>query len=401
MTVMASLAPNWQVMGLMPRCTGRVTATHSTPSRPWVSDSRKPLSHMSEHRQRGGARLPCPAKALPKNLSYDNDRGNVQLRVTLMAVVPLYSLAIGLASSVPGLRHLTGRKTGGTDSARYCYSVWLRHLWMTHTHGLRTEFDTMVELGPGDSVGVGLAALLSGTERYIGIDTFPYPKTTLNLRVLEELIVLFRSHANVPDQTEFPRLMPPLAAYAFPDHILTPKRLARSLSPARIDAIRSALKDPAKRADQRERIAYLAPWRPDMIPLRSVDLVLSQGVMQFVDDLPAAYRGMAAWLTPNGVMSHEIAYQSIGITREWNGHWICPELLWRVAAGQRRHVTNRQPHSEHLRLIAESGCQIATNVAVKRESRIRRADLTPRFRHLSDQDLVTGSALIQATRLEP
>ena len=178
---MASLAPNWQVMGLMPRCTGRVTATHSTPSRPWVSDSRKPLSHMSEHRQRGGARLPCPAKALPKNLSYDNDRGNVQLRVTLMAVVPLYSLAIGLASSVPGLRHLTGRKTGGTDSARYCYSVWLRHLWMTHTHGLRTEFDTMVELGPGDSVGVGLAALLSGTERYIGIDTFPYPKTTLNL----------------------------------------------------------------------------------------------------------------------------------------------------------------------------------------------------------------------------
>ena len=42
------------------------------------------------------------------------------------------SLAVGMATYVPGLRHLTGRKTGGSVSARYCYSVWLRHLSMLH-----------------------------------------------------------------------------------------------------------------------------------------------------------------------------------------------------------------------------------------------------------------------------
>jgi hypothetical protein len=84
------------------------------------------------------------------------------------------SLVIGAATYVPGLRRLTGRTTGGTVSARYCYSVWLRHLCMLHRHGLPTQFETVVELGPGDSLGVGLAALLTGAERYIALDALRY-----------------------------------------------------------------------------------------------------------------------------------------------------------------------------------------------------------------------------------
>jgi len=38
------------------------------------------------------------------------------------------SLMVGMATYVPELRGLTGMRTGGTASARYCYSVWLRHL---------------------------------------------------------------------------------------------------------------------------------------------------------------------------------------------------------------------------------------------------------------------------------
>ena len=37
--------------------------------------------------------------------------------------IKLNSLAVGMATYVPGLRHLTGRKTGNSVSARYCYSV--------------------------------------------------------------------------------------------------------------------------------------------------------------------------------------------------------------------------------------------------------------------------------------
>src|SRR3977135_940863 len=41
-----------------------------------------------------------------------------------------------------------------TQSARYCYSVWLRHLVNAWQQGLHTLPEVVVELGPGSSQGV-------------------------------------------------------------------------------------------------------------------------------------------------------------------------------------------------------------------------------------------------------
>jgi hypothetical protein len=40
---------------------------------------------------------------------------------------------------------------------------------MLHRCALPTMFETTAELGPGDSLGIGLAAMLSGTERYLAV----------------------------------------------------------------------------------------------------------------------------------------------------------------------------------------------------------------------------------------
>ena len=110
------------------------------------------------------------------------------------------ALAIGLATFIPGLRYLTGRTTGGTVSARYCYSVWLRHLCMLHWHGMPTTFQTVVELGPGDSLGTGLAAILCGADRYIALDAVRYANSVRSLQNLEALIALLRNRSPIPDQ---------------------------------------------------------------------------------------------------------------------------------------------------------------------------------------------------------
>ena len=79
----------------------------------------------------------------------------------------------GAATYIPGLYKVVSkwRKAsahgGETDNAAYCYEVWLKHLTLLWANGMRTIPDTVAELGPGDSLGTGLAALLSGANHYL------------------------------------------------------------------------------------------------------------------------------------------------------------------------------------------------------------------------------------------
>jgi hypothetical protein len=308
------------------------------------------------------------------------------------------SVLVGMATYISGLRHLTGRRTGGTLSARYCYSVWLRHLSLLYRSGLPTTFDTVAELGPGDSLGTGLAALLSGAERYLALDAVRYADSTRNLRVLEELITLFRDRAPIPDQTEFPRVQPLLPSYAFPADILTPMRLDTALDPERLDMIRAAVNHPSTSQRGPGPVHYIAPWRPGVIENGTLDLLFSQTVLELPQDLAGLYEEMYHWLKPGGVMSHQIDFKSLGLTVEWNGHWACSDALWRLVAGRRRHRLNRQPHSTHIALLEGLTCRVVCDERTMQRSGITRAQLAPRFRHLTDEDLTTSSAMIQAAK---
>ena len=308
------------------------------------------------------------------------------------------ALLVGLATYIPGIRALSGRNTGGTVSARYCYSVWLRHLCTLHRSGLRTTFETMVELGPGDSIGMGLAALLSGVDSYIALDAVPYINANRNLSIFDELITLFRDRARIPDATEFPLVSPRLPSYAFPVEILTSARLEAALRPNRLDAIGAAIGNPASNVREGKPVCYVAPWDPRAIDNATVDLVVSQTVLEYPPDLQRLYLEMARWLKPGGLMSHEIDFKSFGLTSEWNGHWSCSDLVWRLIAGRRRHRLNREAHSTHIALLQKAGCRVVCDERTIKPSDITRQQLARKFRHLSDEDLSTSSALIQAMK---
>src|SRR5262245_22309033 len=99
-------------------------------------------------------------------------------------------------ASLPPISHILQEKakgTGGSVSAEYCYSVWLRHLVTAAECGLNSDPKTVAELGPGDSLGVGLAALLSGAERYYALDVVEHANAAHNIVVLDALVELFRA----------------------------------------------------------------------------------------------------------------------------------------------------------------------------------------------------------------
>jgi hypothetical protein len=303
----------------------------------------------------------------------------------------LKALAVGALTFLPGGCNLYNslKNSGGTDSARYCYSVWLRHLTAARASGLCHDVPRRVaELGPGDSLGIGIAALLSGAESYTGLDLLETCNRERNLAVFEELVRLFRERAALPGPDEFPSVQPQLSSYAFPAD-LTP-----ALERERLELIRRSIEQPNAEGSI---IRYAAPWyRDDLIDRGSVDMIFSQAVLEHVDDLSGAYAAMRSWLAPGSFMSHQIDYRCHGITREWNGHWAESDLSWKLLRGKRAYFINRQPHSVHIRHMRAAGFEIACNKLASKPSNLERKQLAPQFADGPAEDLTTCSAFIQA-----
>jgi hypothetical protein len=309
----------------------------------------------------------------------------------------------GAVTFIPGVYNLfAGHRTGGTDSARYCYSVWLRHLIRAQAAGLPTYPRTVAELGPGDSLGIGLAALLTGAERYVAFDVVPYGVGDHNLDVFDQLVELLRVRTPIPGDDEFPRVRPQLDSYGFPNALLDEARLDAALAPTRVEALRRDLQSLGDSASSDARISYIAPWYDnEAIQPASIDLIYSQAVLEHVDELPQTYAAMRAWLAPDGFVSHTIDYASHGLSKTWNGHWAIGDLPWTILRGRRPFLLNREPHSTHRTLLCSSGFEVVTeDIKLARDGLVR-GQLPQRYRNLPDSDLVSRGAYIQAVCRKP
>jgi len=303
----------------------------------------------------------------------------------------------GIKSYLP-FSSATPSGTGGTISARYCYGVWLRHQVTLFENGLDSHPQVVAELGPGDSLGIGLAALLSGVQRYIALDVVAHAAPDRNLTVFDELTALFRDRAAIPDDVEFPQVHPRLKSYDFPAHMLDDERLQRALAPDRIQKIRRDLASLYHPGDATS-VNYICPWSDaDAVQAGSVDIVFSQAVLEHVDDIRFTYNACYRWLKPGGAMSHQIDFKSHGITDEWNGQWGYPDWLWTITRGRKPYFINREPLSSHLSAIQEAGFELIGVLPVRKAGGIGRSELAGRFRTLSDDDLSTASAHVLARK---
>lgn len=322
-----------------------------------------------------------------------------------MRVISTKRLLFNAATFIPGVaqlppvqrvfkRHSIG--THGTNESRYCYSVWLRHLTRAAGNGLDTNPHAVAELGPGDSIGIGIAAVLTGVERYFAFDVVAHANTPRNLAIFDGLVDLFRAEANIPDEEEYPRVGPSLDEYRFPDEILTPARMRAALDPARLAHIRESI----ERTDARDSmIQYRAPWSTaGAVEHETLDMVFSQATLEHVDGLPEVYRAMHAWLKPGGFMSHQIDFKCHNSATEWNGHWTYSDLMWKLVRGKDVWLINRLPYSAHVEIMEKTGFRIVGEQRVRRASGVKRSQLAQQFRWIPDSDLTTTDAFVQAIK---
>jgi SAM-dependent methyltransferase len=286
---------------------------------------------------------------------------------------------------------------GGTRSAAYCYGVWLKHLCLLHEQGRVGALGRIAEFGPGESLGVGLAALLSGAADYSAFDAARFAPAGRNLALLDELIELFRRRSPRP-RLGWPSYEHLLDADGFPGSILTADRLDSALEPGRLAAIRDALAR-IEAPQQSGIVRYRAPWDADISADRErYDLIFSQSVLQYIEDLDRFYAACAAWLKPGGWMSHHIDLSSMGMTRQWNGHWSYPPMVWRIVRGRRPFFMTGRTASDHLAPLERHGFRIlrAARYVVPG---IDRSRLARTRAQMSQDDLECASLFVIARKL--
>jgi len=306
------------------------------------------------------------------------------------------ALLKGIVSYVPGAGRLVCARSGGTDSARYCYSVWMRHLVKGYENGLLRDPKAIIELGPGDSFGIGLCAMLCGADVYYAFDAKPHARASNNDRIVEELLDLLIRKESIPSEAEFPYLAPRLESYDFPSHILTETTLEKSLQKDRVVAIRRCLRGSHQGEIQ---LQYCAPWHTGTAHVAKgrVDLAFSQAVMEHVENVEEVYSALYHWLKPGGVMSHTIDYTAHEYAYGWNGHWTIPDPIWTIVRGRRPYLLNRLSHSQHVRAISDAGFQVAGEWK-RNGSGLNQDAVARRFRNLPCEDLSIRGAFIQAIK---
>lgn len=306
----------------------------------------------------------------------------------------------GLLSLIPSYWSI--KKAGkAAGNARYLYSVWLRHLSAAYENGMTTVPNVIAELGPGSSIGFGLAGLLSGASKYYALDVVDLASCHDNVRIFDDLVRLFKNREAIPGETEFPYVGPNLKSYDFPHYILSEAHLDSCLKHKRIQAIRHAISNWNDRLKNSEiLIKYFVPWyNINVMKKESVDFIFSQAVLEHIEDLENTYKAFYSWLKPGGYMSHQIDFSCHGIANHWNGHWEYSDIMFNIIKGKRKYFLNRAPHSFHLNLAEKYGLKIISDIYVKDVTGIKKDNFSRKHRQFNEDDFFIREAHILSKKI--
>ena len=304
---------------------------------------------------------------------------------------------IGFLTYTPLRKRYLLSSTGGTNDARYCYGVFMRHLKYAQRSGMADFPRTIAELGPGDSIGIGLCWLIAGSQQYYAFDVENYTEHSRSLAIFDELVELFEARASLPAPSEHPNLKPKIDDLSFPDSILTQKHMQAALDGDRLAGLRKLLteKDVDKNADS--PIRFMVPWNYEgNIRPGTVDLIYSQAVMEHVEDVESVYQVSKTWLRPGGLISHQIDFTSHGTSPDWDGYRAYSELSWRIVRGSRAYAINRVPASGHIDQIKQHGFRVVNEIPAYIEPTLTAPQYAKRFRELDSESKRTAGLFVQA-----
>ena len=147
------------------------------------------------------------------------------------------------------------------------------------------------------------------------------------------------------------------------------------------------------------------PWHDERVLAdASLDAVVSQAVLEHVDDVPFTNRSVYRWLKPDGWASHSIDCRSHGWADTWSGHWSStPSSGSSSAARARGSSTATRARSTSAR-PTDAGFEVTSQVPrlVPPGEAMERDRITSKLRPLfTDQDLRCNVLFLQVRKPPP
>ncbi len=309
----------------------------------------------------------------------------------------------GLLTQIPPFRDYLLRKyyqnTGGTANAEYCLVVWAKHLDKLLRKGWKQEGSTVYELGPGDSLGVGIMAVLSGVSSYKAVDVLSYNVIANTQRVLQQFRELLQSGKPVPDNKKVKPVFETTQEVI--ENLLAGMRRDEGIE-EKFEKIAEDLEhlfDPGYHPHYIRYVPlndYLSSEEPE-----SIDLIFSQSMLEYVDDVPQAVRLMRRYLRSGGWISHEVDLGSMRTSAKWDGHWAYPDWLWKVMRGKRPFFINRNTAIDYRNLMDPKLWSDTEFHPFRKKPETVKRKLAPRFRKLDEETLSTSSIYFIARKTGP
>lgn len=280
--------------------------------------------------------------------------------------------------------------------ADYYYGVWLKHLVLLQAAGLAGVPARVAEIGPGDSLGTGLAALLCGAQAYCGLDVHDFTEVARDQLLVDRLAELLRARTGVP--SGWPDVSRHLDAGRHP-RSLVPAEVARATTEERRHALKQARAAANGDGAETPSVRLVAPWATQAAAFRPIyDVVLSHSVLQYVEDLDGLCALMFTLLRPGGYCSHQLDLSSLDITRAWNGHLAYPDIAWRFLTARQSYPPRRRCLPDYLQALQRAGLEVVDVQRGEAPDGLARSRLARRFRHVEARDLRCRDAFVVARK---
>ena len=279
------------------------------------------------------------------------------------------------------------------NNARYCYSVWMRHMVIANKNGLNIKPKYVAEIGPGDSLGMALCSLITGVDEYTIFDSQENINKEINYQVFEDLIKLFKNMDNIPDHKEFPKISPKLGDYSFPSDMFNKSYLSEMLNKKRLNQIKKSIDNFNSKDSQ---IKYVFNFDKNIN--EKFDLIISHAVLEHIDKIDDFFKFMENSLRLGGFVSHQVDLKSHDTASSWDGHWRYSNFFWKILRGKRLWFINRLPFSKYIKLFKEYHFK---NILVDKnimQSSYKRSKLAKEFKFISEEDRQTSGFFIQAIK---